>query len=324
MANVLAPEILPAYSTENTTVNAYTFWTALQYDSAITSPSTCGVEVQIDNQTNFASPNLMHFVANDTSSKVINFQNGDFVKAWEVKMPWRQRSRSEGDTGTQTWYYRFRVNDSSNTSPWTGYQVLTIKPDYFYTNLDDMMTQLSDEHTYSKESYSSNVASLWKAFAKEYDKLKLEYLQTQDDNYIDSIRDSKLAKSFGAWAGIEKESGETATQYRYKVRKIVKAHIKYSGVEQGIRDVVKAYTAVDPLIIDNSANYGWILGRHYLKDPDYPALLPNCILYSRITKGFGFTIHIYNHWGFSLDTNVLEPQIKAIMPAHVKVTFVYP
>ncbi len=317
MPTVQTPVLHMSYPSD--TDGNFLFWLHLPYISAVSDPADLDFQLQIDNQTNFASPNLRTYTKGSTGGDLVDYQDGDFVKAWEVTLPWRLRNET-----TQTWYYRVRINDAVYDSAWTAYKTLTIRADYSNSIMEDLIDSLADENVYVKEAYSTNVAMLYKSLGKELDKLQLEYELTQDDNYVDLIRDSAIEDNFGQLIGLERTAAETATEYRFRVRTIWDAFVLNAGVEQGIKDVVRAFTGIDPLIIDNSDQYGWILGRHYLPDPNHPDLTPTIRLYSRRTKGYGISIYIYNHWALSIDAAQIEAYVNSIKPAHVKCVFIYP
>lgn len=331
MPTILTPVPITAYP--SSIDGRFLFMWRVQFSEAVQDPSELDFQLQIDSNPNFGTVNLRQFYKN--SADLTAYHNGNVYKAYEVVMPRRLRE------SIQTWYWRVRIHTPGEIIPdgdiyefpnfiseWSDTQTLTILPDYRYTEAQEMLKVLADEHVYAKEASSTLFYELFIALARELDAIKLEYNLTKDDNYLLKIRDTSLHRNFGVLLNLSRGLNEEAVDYRGRVHDTFNAFIHYPGVEQGIIEVVKTFTAEEPTVVDLSTRYGWILGQHYLYDPDYPPESANAVepvirLVSRSMRGFGWFCRIYNSWGFAIQQPLINDLIYKIKPAHTNPVIIY-
>lgn len=314
MPKVSTPIVLSSYPSEQSDV--YTFLFEVLWDESVQNPDNeLAFELQIDNQLNFASPNLKEY--SSSNSGLVSFQGGRLFKAFEVPLPYRVYD------AIQTRYWRVRINKSTFVSDWSEVGILSIDKNISHVTSRELSDDLADGNAYNKSKYSSNIDILFRMFGREYDRLDLENILTRKDVGKDSARDRAFTEKFGELMSLEKSVDETYAEYRGKVLKIYRAFLLYGGLEQGIIECVKAFTGVDPLITDYSTLDGWILGLSRLFDPAFPDSPDPVIILSRDQKGFYWSLRIYNHWDLTYDRIVLQEVIYDIMPKHTKVVFFF-
>lgn len=316
MPKIATPTLIPAYSSD--TEDVYIFSIALVFDSCILDPVTdLDYDVQIDVQSNFGSPNLIS-LRKHSPAYLVNFQEGNTTKVFEVRLPRRIKDQSF------TWYWRARVNNGLYISDWAATQTLTVPAQTAHAIAAEAHNNLADSHFYAKEAESSYIFRLFKSGGDELDQVRLETQRSKEDTFLDSVRDSAIQNNFGELYLHLKAVTESFGDYRNRIRMLRDSFLLYPATQQGIENMVESFVVQSPLITDNSDIEGWILGQNYLFDAAHPELQPYAILYSRVSRGFGFTIRIFNSWGITYDSTVLETLVKRIMPRHAKAVFQYP
>jgi hypothetical protein len=297
----------------------FAFPFALVFDKAILDPQTLRYELQIDSTPTFGSLNLIDVFSN--SKNIINYQNGPLGKAIEVQLPGRQSNAAT------TWYWRMRINGygyaGNYTSPWSQTNTLIVPANQTLGQATALFAGIADQYAYSKTANSSNIYKIMDMIARELDLLLLESTYSQRDLTLAQARDAGLSANFGTLTGLTAVATEPAVSYRWKVNQLFNAFLTVPGVLAGITQVVEAFVGEPPLILDATNTVGWILGINKIKAPAYPAVQPTIKLYSRFDKGFNWTLQIFNSWGLSYDSTVLEDYVNQIKPAHTNTVFKY-
>lgn len=315
MPNISAPTPIPAFASD--TESIYVFVLALVFDACVIAPTTeLDYDLQIDSQSTFNSINLITLHKN-SSAPLFVFIGGNTTVSFAVQMPKRLRGQE------QTWYWRARIKKGLFISDYTATQTLTIPAHRAYSIAQEAHTDLADENFYPKEAESTNIFRLLNAGAHSLDTLLLETLRVKEDNFLDSVRDSKIADNFGALYKHPKPITESFGDYRNRIRIFREAYLQLEATQLGIENVIESFVVQPPMLTDNSDIEGWILDTNYIYDPAHPELIPYIILYSRASRGFGFKIAIFNSWGIDYDQDLLEHEVIKIMPRHAKVQFVY-
>lgn len=317
MPRVTPPIPLTAYP--SSTEGVWVFPWALAFDPSIHDPADLRYQVQIDTFPTFASNNLID--VSNNSATIINFQNGPLGKAVEVQLPKRQ-------TGlTATWYWRVRYNGygyaGGYSSDWSETRQLTVPEDQTLAIASTMFDDIADSNSYSKEANSSNLYKLMQMLGREFDQLLLENSYTERDLSIDQGRDAGNDNNFSRLVQLSKITTEPNVSHRWKTRELFKSFLSSAGSVTGIKRVVKAFVGEEPTILDATTTVGWILPYHYIKDPDHPELTPIITLYSAASRGFQWTLQVWNSWNLSYDQSVLENYVNGIKPAHTKTIFSY-
>ena len=304
---------LGAYLTNITDV--YCFYWIVPFDSAVEAPITdLSYELQIDTTDNFATINLQTIIP----TNAYTYYNGDVVKAFAVKLPKRQQDKE------YTYYWRVRINAVNFITTWSDTQSLIIKQNNTKTLADAMLNDLADKYAYNKEASSTNVYKLFTTLARLFDLAKFESQLVADDNCIELVRDETVEENFGALMEFYKSASISFPQYRGMLKRIYDTFLQYSGTEQGVSDIVSAFSGEPPTIIDNARERGWSLGQNHIWDPSHPNATPVIILYDRDTKGFGWTLYVHNSWNATIDKTNLEALVYKIAPAVSKVELEYP
>ncbi len=318
MPKVSAVTTMTAYP--STAEGVWVFPFALTFDPAIHAPSDLRFQVQIDTAQTFSTPNAIEVFSN--SATLVSFQSGPLGKAVEVRLSKRQLA-----TAT-TWYWRIRINGygyaGQYISDWSTVNSFTVSQDRSIEQATEMFDNIADNVAFSKTANSSNIYKIFSMLGREFDQLLLETANSQSDLSIDTVRDAALSNNFSQLIALAKVTSEPNASHRWKTREIFKSFLNSAGTITGIRRVVKAFVGEDPVVYDATNTVGWILPNHYIKDPNHPELQPIIVLYSSLSKGFNWSLYIWNSWGLSYDTKTLENYVNKIKPAHTNTTFTYP
>lgn len=316
MPRLDTPTLLPAYASD--TEGVYIFNIVPIFDACIIDPiAELDYDLQIDVYPTFGSPNskILH---KGSGSPLSAYVEGNVAKTFEVILPGRARDSE------LVWYYRARVNKNTFISDWTETKSLVVPQQRAHSIAQEAFLNLADEHVYPKEASSTNVYRLLKSGALVLDQELLETRRVKEDTYLDTVRDSAIVDNFGSLYKHPKAVTESFGDYRNRIRVMRDTFLSYMATEKGIKDIIKTFVVQPPTLTDNSDLEGWILGQNYLYDPAHPELTPYAVLYSRISRGFGFTLRIFNSWGITFDQTVLENLVLKTMPRHAKAVFQYP
>jgi len=318
MPKISAPVVLSAFPSSTDGIWSFPF--ALTFDKAIHDPTTLRYEVHVDTFPSLGSPNLR--IAYSNGANIVSFQNGALGKSFELSLPKRQIS------GDITWYWKLRINGGGYgggyVSDWSDVHTFVVPKDSTRDIATSLWDNIADDVAYSKVANSSNLYRIMDMIARELDQALLENTYTQKDLSLEMGRDTSVENNFGKLVGLGTVATEPTVSYRWKVRELFKSFINSPGVVTGIRRVIRTFVGEDPHIFDATNTDGWILGINHIYDPLHSTEPDPIILYSRLDKGFHWYVRIWNSWGLTYDSTVLENYVNLIKPAHTLTTFTYP
>lgn len=271
-------------------------------------------ELQRDVVNTFDSVNLKTFDKNST--EVVSYQNGNFFKSFSFN---DLRSLEDVD-----YYYRVRVSSDTYISSWSSTATFSVNKVLWKDIYDRMFLALPDVHTYSKEANSTLVATVLKAYSRELEKISNEKTLTNNDVVFENVRDSSLYDVLGVLLNYSRSS-QTAIEYRRELLEFWQSFL-IAGTESSIKRSVKALTGMEPQIVELIPYYGWIVhstqtwppvgtpdpyedpdAHYYTKDPLYPYYVQPIIRpRSRLMKGNGFILRIYNPFNITLNSSFIE------------------
>lgn len=318
MPTVQTPVALAAYPSDMEGV--WSFPWGLVFDKAILDPQTLRFQLQVDTFPTFSSKNLIDVYSN--SATIVSFSNGPLGKAIALQLPKRQ-------TGvTSTWYWRMRINGygyaGTYVSDWSLPAILIVPQDQTISQASALFADLADAFSYSKEANSSNIYKIFEMIGRELDSTLLEANYTQRDLSLEQSRDSANQNNFSDLVELSQVATEPNSSFRWKTRELFKSFLDDPGVITGIKRVVEAFVGEPPGVLDVTNTIGWILPINFIKSPSHPEVQPTIILFSATSKGFKWTLQIFNSWNLTFDKSVLESYVNRIKPAHTKVIFNYP
>lgn len=304
----------------STTDGVWSFPYGLTFDRAIWDPTTLVIQFQADTFPTFGSPNLINVYSN--GSGVVNYQQGPIGQSIDIQLPRRQMS-----TAT-TWYWQIRIVNygyaGGYSSNWVQGTPLVVQPDQSVAIANTLQSLIPDKYAYSQAANSSNTYTMMAILGRIFDQLLLENTYSQGDLILNQARDQGIQNNFASLLQLTQSSTEPNASFRWKVYQLFKAFVDYPGVVQGILQSVQAFTAEPPVIYDGTNTIGWILGINAIQAPGYTLPVPPIILYSTLSKGFNWTLNIWNSWSLSYDQNVLQNYVNLIKPAHTYTQFIYP
>ena len=316
----LVNPLVPLGPFPTTTDGTFSFPFGLTFDRAIWDPSTLVIQFQADTFPTFGSPNLINVYSN--GSGIANYQNGPIGKSIDVNLPRRQLNT------TTTWYWQVRIVNygyaGGYSSNWIQGPPLVVQPDQSVAIANTLQSLIPDRYSYSQAANSGNLYTLLAVLGRVFDQLLLENTYSQGDLVLNQARDSGILDNFASLLQLTQSSTEPNASFRWKVYQLFKAFVDYPGVVSGILQTVQAFTAEPPVIYDGTNTIGWILGINAIQAPGYTLPVPPIILYSTLSKGFNWTLNIWNSWSLPYDQNVLENYVNLIKPAHTFTQFIYP
>lgn len=311
MSSVKSPQNLRIYQGESERIKVFHF--TLQFDSHAT-PSLYDYELQIDSIASFDSINLKTYFQND----VLEFQNGDVVKGYEIELSKRQLDKE------LNYYCRVRINGGGFKSAWTSPVEFSINQNYSKTLADKYFEELADDNIYPKSVKSTNAYYLLRSFGKEEDLQWYELDKLRRNILLRESQDSTIYDYFGYLVGYKRPLNTTAVEYKERVIQLWDKFINYPATVYGLEEIIKMWTVETPLIYPLVDQQDWVLGESYLYDSTYLSLTPY-IQFNSLNppRGHRVIIYIYNSWGFTLDTEIIERYIKLFIPYQVHVTIEY-
>ena len=325
MPVIATPSAIGAFPSE-TLNDIWVFPFGLVFDPAILEPSKLNYDLYIDTATTFETVNAIHLTKTSFDPRLIDFQDGQVGKAFVVRLPGRSSE-------TVTWYWKLRINvrisDGATSSGWTFISdwtdirslVQPVRRTIEQTNA--IFTRLADENAYAKEARSTNVYKMLEQAGRELDLLLLERDRTVTDLVIDTARDTALINNFSKLIGLSRSAAEASSHHRWKTNKLWKAFIDYPGTEQGMSEVIKAFLAEPPTLLDLTTTNGWILDQYLVGDPEHPEVQPAIVVYDRPSRGHSWLLNVFNSWGLVYDQTVLQNFINKMKPAHSESTIVF-
>jgi hypothetical protein len=312
MPEVQAPRSLGAVPSE-TQEGVIVFPFGLVFDRAILDPSTLNFDIQIDTAPTFSSVNAIKLTRTSSDARLRAFQNGQIGRAFEVQLPGRSAN-------AVAWYWHVRINSGTFLSDWTPTRTFTVPAVQSLNQTQEIFDRLADENAYSKEANSSNVYKKLLQFGREMDLLLLEKDRTETDLVLDTARDTALTNNFAELISLERVASEEAAHHRWKTTNIWDAFVNLPGTEQGMQNVVKAFVAECPVVLDLTATEGWIVDQNLIKVPTRPDLEPIIVVFAQPQKGNSWVLNVFNSWDLTFDQNVLTTFVNRMKPAHSQVT----
>lgn len=320
MPNLPTLNLLSPTATTDPTVWSFAFFPTFS-TRVFPDKSVLNYDVDIDVVRTFSSPNAKHFTKTSAiDSTLIAMQDGDLGSSFDVKLSGPDRTREV------VWYWRARVSTPVYVSEYVEGNPLTVPTQDQLAITQQMWNALADGSSYSKDANSATLFVILNAFSRQITALKREIQQSQLDLYINTVRDEALQRNFATLVGASRNSSELAVDFRVRVWLLWQAYVKSQkiGSVTGVIDTVKAFVLEAPEIIDERTRRGWILGEHFIKDPLVPTLSPIITLYSRASKGFTWTLNVFNSWGFVIDEQQIRDFVRRVIPLHTKVTVLFP
>ena len=315
MPLVQAPQPLGPFPTQNEGIFSFPF--GLIFDKAIWDPTKLVIQLQADTFPSFGSPNLINVYSNGAG--IVNYQQGPLGQSIDIQLPRRQMN-----TAT-TWYWQIRIVNygyaGGYASNWVQGSPLVVQPDQSVAIANTLQSSIADKYAYSQAANSSNTYTLLAVLGRIFDQLLLETAYSQGDLILNQARDQGIQNNFAALVQLTQTATEPNASFRWKVYQLFKAFVNYPGVVSGILQVVEAFVGEPPLVLDATNTVGWILGINAIKAPGYVLPVPTIKLYSRLDKGFNWTLNVYNSWNLTYDQNVLENYVNLIKPAHTHAIF---
>lgn len=183
-------------------------------------------------------------------SNVLNFQNGNVAKGYEIQTP--NRLENPG----QTYYARVRtLSNSVPQSSYSGTLQLSLLDRYDLAFAEAAIENLPDEHIYNKDvlklSVPDRTTLLWKImlmYGIEADRAAVEQQLTITDNYLTLTRDEKLYDNFGVYFNFIKPSTMQFVEYRRELENLMDAAL-HGGTPEAIMEVVRCgFTGVSPTV----------------------------------------------------------------------------
>lgn len=182
-------------------------------------------------------------------SNVLNFQNGNVAKGFEVVVP----NRHLNPQGT----FYARVRTLLQTSPLTNFSsTLTFQllNAVDVSTADALITSLPDYHIYNQDvaklPLSQRVTLLWKVmfmYGTQFDNSFLVKELTRLDNYLLLTRDENLFDNWGTFFSFPKPNNMVFVDYRVALLSLVAAALEGSTID-AITQVVEDFYGVSPLI----------------------------------------------------------------------------
>lgn len=293
-------------------------------------------KVQVDSSPNFNTPNLLEY----TKETALQYQEGVFVKAFEVGVPSRH-SQME----MEHWWRAKHETDGASFALSSEYS----EPTRFVTKKDQtldiskrMIDALPDGNAYTKEVYSSKVYLLFRQFANEFDDLLFENQRTKDDISILLSRESKIRSTYGVLFDFDKPDSVTHAEYK-RLLELMKNAYGVAGSKEAINSMIKALTGATPDLQEFRNRYSWILHEDrqfpyveppadYANDPDQHYYIlapgedrerPTATLFSREEKSFSLIMRIKNPFCLNLDRGLIRQVVDVLKPAHSKIYIVF-
>src|SRR5208282_652880 len=252
-----------------------------------------------------------------------NIDQGQIVTAFEIIFP----IRSEGFT--IPYYWRIQVNSATLISDWTDTQTFTRDLSNKFLIANRLFGNYPDKYFYEKDVKSNNTYTFAENYAREIEELDFEVIRIKRDNYLVSVRDDSLYNNFGILYDFI-QSNQTNQEYREQLIQLKKA-FNSSSTFGAIQTIVSIFTCVEPTIQNVSNITGWRLyskadtrpnkQNYYLMTPGGPT--PFARLFNKASKAHAFYLTISNPFGLIINEDYLENLIYELIPAEVKVNFIF-
>lgn len=188
-------------------------------------------------------------VFNVFQSDVLNFQNGNVAKGYEVLTADRHLNPS----GT----YYARVRTLIQTAPLTGFSstlTFNLLNAVDKSTAESLITGLPDFNIYNEDvvklPLNQRNTLLWNimyTYGKQYDKTFLVKELTRLDNYLVLTRDENLFDNWGTFFSFPKPKNMQFVDYRVALLSLVKAALEGS-TDDAITQVIEDFYGVNPLI----------------------------------------------------------------------------
>lgn len=269
--------------------NVYTFHWGFDEDFITPLLALADFDLQLDNDINFTSPNLVTF----TGGTAITFQNGDVRKGFTVPVSIRQ------DGTTQTWYARVRTRVGFSVSDWSLILTWIILEKNEIQEAENIINNLPDFHVYGKDDLrkavsqrNTNLYVVANMYGKELDQTILEDTLTKTNNYISLCRDEQLFDNFGTLFNFVKPQTEQFVEYRETLLNLILGSL-VGGTLDAIQRVIRSFTGVTPdvqLIRDRNDFFATTV-------LETPPEVPNGIIthFSTSTDYVPFSIVVYKN-----------------------------
>lgn len=270
-------------------------------------------ELQVDSETTFSSVNLKTYSFNINT---LDEQKAGIVYAFTVAIPPRQ------ELSAYTFYWRVRVNSAAYSSPYAATESYSLDQNTSDEIFKRVFDALPDDHAYTKDGYSGNIAAIIKGLSSEVDAEDFERIRVVRDMDFSQIRDADISGILGVLVGIDRISFNNIAEYRDVLKNIFSAY-STATVTAAEQEVVKMITGKEPTISEQYTQISW--GIHnpggdpfYIRDNVYPYLQPIIRLFSDKGKAFTWELHVFNPFNFTYNKQLISDLANKLKPAHTQ------
>ena len=270
-------------------------------------------ELQVDSETTFSSVNLKTYSFNIGT---LDEQKDGVVHAFTVAIPPRQ------ELSAYTFYWRVRVNSTSYLSPYTVAESYSLDQNTSDEIFRRVFDALPDDHAYTKDGYSGNIAAIIKGLSSEVDAEDFERIRVVRDTDFSQIRDANISGILGVLVGIDRISFNNIAEYRDVLKNIFSGY-STATVTASEQEVVKMITGKEPNIVEQYTQVGWGIHSpggdpYYIRQNNYPYLQPIIRLFSAKGKAFTWELHVFNPYNFTYNKQLISDLANKLKPAHTQ------